>query len=1018
MISIMIPKKRENTKVKLNSALGIMFPLLLYLLLSLIFQVNVLHAEDNNQIHVYGFVVDYIAGKPLERVKIGVINWAVDYRRVEGSFREFVKYDLDIDVTFFAETNASGLFETYISRDLPAFSRETVIFLAYYDNETTPGIDYVPSCIVASTRDLLECRLTFSLLPGATIILVDVPLIYPNEEGFLCTLIDERNLLRTVGAITRFYGSWHNRTRVIFAPAGLGVRIRIFIWEEERDVRGRFSFILPSNDSYLLLEQGEQITLNLKEKRLYLDAYETIPGILERNKEMAEIVGVLAAYEKFKISISEGLLENAKTLLQRGDYIGAQAYLYESYVTLRDVERSLISMFQNSVASLFVLTPFSGVISSILGAFLYRDKRKRALIGLFIYTLIVTALYYTYPGYMLIQSKEHNPLVGTILEPLFLPLLLIASFIFGFILINAPYTYGEKSDRRAISVRSAIVASFALAAENLKRRKLRSILIMSMILISVLSFINLTSFSYEEGFVIEKVRGTPPSEGILVSQPPSGPMYPYGALDERVIEWLNGYYGSSLVVPLVKNLPQAGMSPTPLDKLFTPSKEREYTIFGVLGIKPSLESSVTGIDGIVGGEDMGRFLADNDFNGILISQEAKNALQIKVNDTIVFSGRNFTVVGIFESARLAEITDLNGEPILPQMVRIQPVQGGASSIPVYVYPKDVVIMLDTTALQLPYTAITRVVIKTARSDDSISMAKKITLLFPMIETFVSINNEIMHLYVGYHTVSYGFNENLMLLTLISLNIGVMLLNSVYERRHEIVTLSTIGFNPSQISAVFICEALIIAIIAGGLGYILSLINYYMLFVLAQQTLIMKYKAEAFWAIFAIAFSIISSVFGSLIPALRAPLKITPSLLRRFTLSYEKGEGDSWVIEIPVKITYNELKDFFPFMERRMRDLSGPASFEEKVNNIRVEGDITEPQTLRLLFSYTYDPIHANTENKLFAEKRGDIYVIKLSSRAISPWKRESIWQTASFVRRLSLEYTEKEKIGFKIEEKE
>lgn len=1015
LISIMIPKKKESAKIKLNSTLRIMFPILLYLLVSLVFQVNVLHAEESSQIHVYGSVTDHITGKPLEGVKIGVVNLAVDYRRVDGSLREFVKYDIDMDVLFFAETNASGLFETYISRDLPIFSRENIIFLAYCDYETTPGIDYVPSCIAVSTRDLLECRLTFSLLPGATIILVGEPLIYPNEYSFLCTLIDEGNLLRGVGAITRFYGSWHNRTRIIFAPADLGVKIRVSTWEGGRGARERFSFTLPFDNGYLRLKQGEQITLNLKERRLYLDAYETIPKILERNKEMAEIVGVLSTYEKFKISIGESLLENARALLHKGDYTGAQAYLYESYVTLRDVERSLLNMFQNSIASLFVLTPFSGVISSMLSAFIYRDKRVRILISLFIYALIISALYHAYPGYMLIQSKEYNPLAGTILEPLFLPLLLTASFIFGLMLINAPYTYGERSDRRAISVRSAIVASFALAAENLKRRKLRSILVMSMILISVLSFINLTSFSYEEGFVIEKVRGTPPSEGILVSQPPSDPMYPYGALDERVIDWLNGYYGPSLVVPLVKNLPQAGMSPTPLGKIFTPSKEREYTIFGVLGIRPSLEATITHINRII---VEGSFLSDDDVDGVLISSEAKNILGVNVNDTIIFNEKRFVVIGVFDSAKLAEIVDLNGKSILPQMVRIQPVQGEASTIPVYVYPEDVIVMLDTTALQLPYAAITRVVIRVSESDDPISLAKKITLLFPMIETFVSIDSEITHLYIGYHTISYGFAENLTLLILISLNIGVMMLNSVYERRNEIVILSTIGFNPSQISAVFICEALIMAIIAGGLGYILSLINYYILFVFAQQTLIMKYKAEAFWAIFAIAFSIASSIFGSLIPALRAPLKITPSLLRRFALSYEKGEGDSWVIEIPVKITNNELKDFFLFMERRMKESSGPASFEERVDNIRVEGDIMEPQTLRLLFSYTYDPIHANTENKLFVKKRGDIYVIKLSSRAISPWKRESVWQTASFVRRLALEYTEKEKIGFKIEGKE
>ncbi len=41
----------------------------------------------------------------------------------------------------------------------------------------------------------------------------------------------------------------------------------------------------------------------------------------------------------------------------------------------------------------------------------------------------------------------------------------------------------------------------------MKRRKFRAFLVMSTIAISVLAFINLTSFIFEEGFVVEKVKG-------------------------------------------------------------------------------------------------------------------------------------------------------------------------------------------------------------------------------------------------------------------------------------------------------------------------------------------------------------------------------------------------------------------------------------------------------------------------------------------------------------------------------
>jgi hypothetical protein len=162
-------------------------------------------------------------------------------------------------------------------------------------------------------------------------------------------------------------------------------------------------------------------------------------------------------------------------------------------------------------------------------------------------------------------------------------------------------------------------------------------------------------------------------------------------------------------------------------------------------------------------------------------------------------------------------------------------------------------------------------------------------------------------------------------------------------------------------------------------------------------------------------SIGSSIVGSLIPALRASVKMTPSLLRRFALSSRGVVGDDkWVVDVPLKIISPwDLREFFIFMERRMKDYSGPSQFEEKVEGVRLEGDINEPESLRLKFSYKYGANYVNTENLLFAiGNRQSGYTIKLSSRTPLSvyWGKENVWQTTSFVRRLALEYTEKEKI--------
>ncbi len=76
--------------------------------------------------------------------------------------------------------------------------------------------------------------------------------------------------------------------------------------------------------------------------------------------------------------------------------------------------------------------------------------------------------------------------------------------------------------------------------------------------------------------------------------------------------------------PLLKSLPQVAFSPMPIGDLSALKKEmkeevmKRYNVFGVLGVKSSLEINVTRLDKII---DAGNFLSDLDLDGILISDE-------------------------------------------------------------------------------------------------------------------------------------------------------------------------------------------------------------------------------------------------------------------------------------------------------------------------------------------------------------------------------------------------------------
>lgn len=983
---------QRNFNKNFTSTLAAITFLLCVSISAIFHQISIVYAENESNVKVYGFVFEFGTNKPLQGAKINVAQ------------------------TLLAETNASGYFEGYVE----SFTEYT--FTVYCDDPATPGLDYVPAykgVFIGSNPQYLS----FFLLPGASINATEDPFFLLDEVFFLYEVKDEKGLLESSGSISQSseWRSLASKQRIIPVPADLGVKIEINVYKRPFGMfmrpRGErtATIVIPANGSYMYFKQGESVTLNLRIYRLNLEAYEGVPQLLERTKLLSDRMGVLSSYEKIKISEGERLLKRAQMYMSEGEYVNAQVDLSEAYLTLKNIEESLTDMFRNSVSSIYFITPFVGFTSSALGTILFRSKGRRIIASVVIYAFLASLLYFVYPGYTLLSDPIYNPLAGSPVEQFTIPLILAVSFLIGAALINAPYVYGEKSDRRTLSVRSAILASFSLAAENLKRRKLRNFLVMIMIVISVSAFMILTSYSYEGGLIIKKLQKTAPSNGIFIfQQSAERNIYPFGPVDQQVLQWLSQRADVQQIAPLLKNIPQIGTPPPSLGRLI--NTNLDFEVSGVLGIKPSLETSMIGLDKIV---IEGGFLNDNDSDGILISREAKEALQVDLNSIVSFCDKEFVIVGFFDSLKLSGVRDLNGESILPQEIRVLETQGGRVYLSNYVSPERVVIILDDAADDLPLNiVVSRVDVKTTSDEDAFLLARALVLLFPRVEAFISTSDGITHLFVGYDVVSYGFVETFMLLILVSLNVGVMMLNCVYERKHEITTLSTVGLNPSQISAIFACEALIMAFIAGSLGYVSGLMSYFLFNILPSAPII-KYKAEFFWGVFALSLSILASIVGSLVPALKASVIATPSLLRRFIVS-SKGERGAWVVDIPLKIEREKLPEFFKFIEERMRIFSDPIRSEERVDSIRIERDKNDPYSISLYFIYKYAVNKVITENKLFSivDLPSNNYTLRLMSKSLLPWtaagKKSSAWQTASFIRRLTLEYTEREKIQTQI----
>ena len=190
-----------------------------------------------------------------------------------------------------------------------------------------------------------------------------------------------------------------------------------------------------------------------------------------------------------------------------------------------------------------------------------------------------------------------------------------------------------------------------------------------------------------------------------------------------------------------------------------------------------------------------------------------------------------------------------------------------------------------------------------------------------------------------------------LMVLVMLNVPVMMLGSVSERKDEIASLSSVGLDPTHISALFVAEAAVIGFIGGGLGYLLGILGYRTALTTWFGALQVQEKASAEWGLMAVLLSAFTAIIASLIPAVKASTIVTPSLLRKWSTSEEevrpKETGQPWVLDLPVKLAVRELEPFTGFVHKRIRERTGDVT--EHITDVSLKVEETDRGPLRKLF---------------------------------------------------------------------
>ena len=573
-----------------------------------------------------------------------------------------------------------------------------------------------------------------------------------------------------------------------------------------------------------------------------------------------------------------------------------------------------------------------------------------------------------------------------------------------------------------------------MGKRQIKRRKIRGFFTILSITILVLAFTSLTSFGTVFGIVSKEIGSNAPSDGVIVKRmmnrtsllfSPLGSSNP-GAVS-KLIETISKLVGIENSAPRLKNLPRA----SPLIRLVNPKEGKNWFIYGVMAIDPVNESAYTGLQGII----KGSYLSESGSNEVLISQSVANALRVRIGDNITLEVlgtnvlANFIVKGFMDDDGYNALLDMDGTLFGPLRIEDGTVRTCNSTESLIMNLKSAENLQSLVNAKLPGKAsqifvLSDIVFQPKDYGNINSMVKSLIFTFNY-DVYVSQQRRITYYYIGSYLEAKGTLELLIPLVMVGLNVGTVMLNSVYERRKEIRTLSMMGLNPTHIGLIFVTEAVILGMVGGSLGYVVGL-GFYRIMNLFGQNLMIREKLEWWWSAIGFAIAMTASVLSSIRPATLAISTYTPSKIRKIKHPEKEvkvREEEIFKIyqarelSMPVKVKSNEVLFFISFCLDRLSDLR--TGFIERVENLEETPEIEDvrgnlSRTIKFDYVFIISDQKRRTKNTLLLTKspKEDYYRVRLISEPAVPGLPESaIDRTTELVHKIVLDWVkERERI--------
>ncbi len=448
---------------------------------------------------------------------------------------------------------------------------------------------------------------------------------------------------------------------------------------------------------------------------------------------------------------------------------------------------------------------------------------KRILGFALILTVLIAIIYQVHPAFQL----TYSPMV-VILAFFIIGLSLMVTLIIFFRFEKEMARLQRRSSHKRpeeISRWKAFVAAFFLGVSNLRRRKLRTILTCSTLIILTFTIMSFTTIKSNR------------QENLLLFQPEA----PYHGLLLKKLNWASM---PPQATDILVNSMQSLQHPAP--RVWLEAVDPSQTIHapityggnradlqGLIGLSEN-EPYVTGLDSIL---TSGTWFTPGDRQAILLEQEMANRLGIQPghNDTVRLWGESFTVIGTFSAELLERAVDLDGEPLTPVTFpeeagsniseeELEAIESGddiRSFQSRYRHvPASQIAIVPADTLLAAGGNLKNVAVRPESSSELRNIASLLTDRFSLV-IFSGDSNGVW-LYNISDTLNYSGVPNIIVPLLISILIVLnTMISSVYERKGEIAVYTSVGLAPSHVAFLFVAEALALAVISVVLGYVIA-----------------------------------------------------------------------------------------------------------------------------------------------------------------------------------------------------